>query len=600
MSIPPSTQNFPFRLARKHLLLIDHKQFCIALILTCLRSFILGALAQSKWKILVRSRYTHPFLVLLWVLLFSFELAANEKIEHSATVHIPMCDGTELTADLYYPPGADISNEFPCILLRLPGGRKAVPWIQLASLAKEGYVVAIQDTRSALDKEGKTVPYFSDGWDVHQDGFDTVNWLAASSFTNGKIGTIGFSAAGITQILLAPTAPPALKCQYIGQAPASLYHHAIYPGGRFQKNQVEIWFSYYAPHPSVLEVVKFHSIYNDFWQRVDSLLLSHQIEVPALHYGGWFDPFLQGTIDAFTARQLEGGKGAKGNQKLLIGPWNHYWPQDLSLGDFQVPENGRQAPMDVSAKRWFDYYLKGIENDVTEIPPVTYFVMGPFDGQPSTGNVWRHADNWPIPAVEIPLYLTADSGLSEKLGDEESSFPYESDPENPVATIGGRNLFLPSGPKDQHAKEEREDVLVFTTAPLEEDLEVTGRLVLKLYLESNVADIDVAACLTDVYPDGRSILIAEGLASLGVFDQQKGLRQEMIVDLWSTSLVFAKGHSIRISIAGSNYPKYEKNAQKVSAKSGDCRIFVGKKTPSCLLLPVVRKGTSWLAREKAS
>jgi uncharacterized protein len=522
--------------------------------------------------------------VLLCLCFFSFAIS-DAKIEPSATVHVPMRDGMELTTDLYYPPGSSITNDYPCILLRLPGGRKAEPWVSLAELAKEGYVVAFQDTRSALDKEGKTLPYFSDGWGLQQDGADAISWLAASSFTNGKIGTLGYSAVGITQVLLASTASSALKCQYIGQAPASLYHHAIYPGGKLQKNLVETWFGYYAPHPSVIEFVKFEKAYNEFWKKVDSLLHAHKVKVPAVHYGGWFDPFIQGTIDEFMARQK-----SENNQKLLIGPWNHYWPHDLSLGDFQVPENAKQPPFDLSAKRWFEHYLKGVNNGIEAVKPVTYFVMGPLDGSPSSGNVWRHADAWPIPAIEMPLYLTSDSKLSDKPAVKEGEFAYAYDPENPVQTIGGRNLFLAHGPKDQRSNEERKDVLVFTSAPLEEDVEVTGRVLAKVFLAATVSDMDVVVKLTDVYPDGKSLLIAEGMTTVGLKGQQ-----EAVVDLWSTSLVFAKGHAIRIVIAGSDYPRYEKNAHK-----NDCRIFVGEKTPSCVLLPIVRKGTNWLAEEKSS
>lgn len=542
----------------------------------------------------------HAFKVLLCVWLFSFACAANALIEPSATVHIPMRDGMELTADLYYPSGSIITNEYPCILLRLPGGRKAEPWVQMAKMAQDGYVVAIQDTRSALDKEGKTIPFFSDGWETHQDGADTVNWLASSSFTNGKIGTLGYSAAGITQVLMAPNAPEALKCQYIGQSPSSLYHHAIYPGGKLQKNLVEVWFGYYAPHPSVLEFAKKHTGYNDLWKRVDSLPLAHKVNIPGLHYGGWFDPFLQGTIDEFNARHLTGGEGAKNRQKLLIGPWNHFWPQDLALGDFQVPENGREAPLDVSEKRWFEHYLKDVKNDVAEAPAVTYYVMGPFDGSPSMGNVWRHADAWPVPSVETPFYLTAGRGLSGESAGKDASFAYQYDPEDPVPTIGGRNLFLASGPKDQRANEERKDVLVFTTPPLEEELEVTGKVLLKLFLASHVSDIDLVAHVTDVYPDGKSVLLMEGVTHVEVDSAKKGKAQEVEVDLWSTSFVFAKGHCIRILIAGSNYPRFEKNLHKVTAESNDCRILVGKKNPSRLLLPIVRKGTSWLAGVKSS
>lgn len=529
--------------------------------------------------------YMRAFQILLLAGLAFFELTAD-GIEPSATVHVPMRDGTTLSTDLYYPEGSPISDQLPCILLRLPGGRKAEPWVQLANLANAGFVVAIQDTRSALDKEGKTVPYFSDGWDSQRDGHDTIDWLAASSFTNGKIGTIGFSAAGITQILLAPMAPAALKCQYIGQAPASLYHHAIYPGGGFQKNQVEVWFSLYAPHPSVLELVRSQPDYNLFWKRVDSASVADKVEVPALHYGGWYDPFIQGTLDSFTSRQQEGGKGAKGTQKLVIGPWNHFWPQDLTLGDFKVPEKGLKAPIDMSPQQWFNHYLKGADNEIAKMPVVTYFVMGPFDGSASSGNQWRHANSWPVPVSATSFYLTADKTLSKQSDEKDLAFAYAHDPENPVPTIGGRNIFLPSGPKDQRPNEGRQDVLVFTSTPLSQDVEVTGQILLKLYVASLVSGIDLAINLTDVYPDGKSVLIAEGIRRLDVSAQQKGQPQEVGVDLWSTSFVFAKGHSIRLTVAGSNYPHYEKSDRKVTAESKDCQILVGKKTPSRLILPI--------------
>ncbi len=205
-----------------------------------------------------------------------------------------------------------------------------------------------------------------------------------------------------------------------------------------------------------------------------------------------------------------------------------------------------------------------------------------------------------MPAVETPFYLTAEHGLSDKTAGKEASIAYEYDPDDPVPTIGGRNLFLASGPKDQRANESRKDVLVFTTPPLEEDLEVTGKVLMKLYLASKVSEIDIVAHVTDVYPDGKSVLLVEGLSRVEAEGLQKGKPQEVEVDLLATSFVFAKGHSIRISIAGSNYPRFEKNLHKVKAESNDCLILVGKKNPSRLLLPIVRKGTSWLAGVKPS
>ena len=200
--------------------------------------------------------------IILLVFCF-FHLSAKDVPTPDLTLNIPMRDGVELTTDIYLPDPE--AKNLPCILLRGPGGRQASTAICYASLAKEGYVIAIQDTRSAIDHEGKTLPYYSDGWGMHQDGYDAVQWLAKHPLTNGKIGTLGLSNMGITQLLMAPTAPPALKCQYIGVAAASLFHHAIFSGGKFLKNQVEGWLNLCAKDPSVLNFILSQPDYNDFW-----------------------------------------------------------------------------------------------------------------------------------------------------------------------------------------------------------------------------------------------------------------------------------------------------------------------------------------------
>lgn len=548
--------------------------------------------------------FLYQLLILLGVFCYKADIYAN-AITPNLTVHIPMRDGVELPADLYFPPDASYDERYPCILIRLPAGRKADPWRSLADIAKDGYVVAIQDTRSALDPEGKTLPYLSDGWGKQQDGYDTVEWLAKSSFTNGKVGTMGFSAAGITQLMLAPTAPPSLTCQYVGQAASSMYHHAIYPGGQLLKHQIEGWLGYYARDTGVHAYVLGAPFYNELWENLDALKVADRINVPVLHYGGWYDTFLKGTIETFCACQERGAEGAKGCQKLIIGPWTHYWPNDLSLGEFQTPENGRNPPIDMSAKRWFDNYLKGTSNDIGKLPAVTYYVMGPFDGSSQTGNKWKHADAWPVPARQVPWFLTDEGTLAEN-ATKTSSLSYKSDPCNPVPTIGGRNLFLPSGPRDQREIESREDVLVFTSKPLQEDIEVTGNLQAKVYFSTDVADTDVVVRLTDVYPDGKSILISDGIYRTGtnikpqnetsaISEKEPKKIQELTIDLWSTSTVFAKGHSIRISICGSNYPRYEKNLNVgvIGSNTSKCRIarhtiHVGKETPSRIILPIVK------------
>lgn len=550
-------------------------------------------------------------------LLYTFSLLA-ENIQPDATIMIPMRDGVELPTDIYLPTPE--SKDLPCLLLRSPAGRKSPHWLDFAQMAKLGYVVAIQDTRNVLDAEGKTFPFLADGWGKLQDGYDTVEWLAKHPYTNGKIGTWGSSALGITQLLMAPSNPPHLKCQYIIVAAASLYHHALFPGGQLLKNQAENWLGLYARDSGVLSYVCQRPFYNEFWKQLDTLKVAHRIHIPAIHVGGWYDTFLQGTLTAFTSRQEEGGSGANGKQKLVIGPWTHHWPVVQKLGDFNVPEAGKNPPYDISPKRWFDYYLKDEKNGMNEVPNVIYYVMGPFDGSPSSGNLWRTSDTWPVPSEMTPFYLTPDLGLQEKKTFE-GRLTYDYNPLDVISTMGGRNLFLDTGPKDQASIEDRDDILVFTTETLDEDVEVTGNLMAKLFVSSNQMDTDFIVRLSDVYPDGRSILISDGVYRLGVMCHQDDEnyskpsnpyiplkieedRPQLIkVDLWSTSIVFAKGHAIRVTISSSNYPRYERNMNMglIDSHSGRFHVakntlFMGKRYPSQILLPIVRKGDTWLVK----
>lgn len=539
-------------------------------------------------------RYLTYFIVII------FQLALiGDELQPDLTVMVPMRDGFELSTDLYLP--SPDARGLPCILLRSPAGRNS-HWKGFGAMAKLGYVVAIQDTRSSLDTTGRTLPYVADGWGKLQDGYDTVEWLAKSPYTNGKVGTCGSSAVGITQLLLAPSAPPSLKCQYISVAAPSLYHHGVFPGGQLLKNQTEGWLGLYACDSGVLSYVTNQPFYNQFWKQLDSLPVAHKVKVPAIHYGGWYDTFIQGTIDAFVARQENGGEGARGTQKLIIGPWHHWWPKSMQLGDFEVPMEGRNPPIDISAQRWFDHYLKGMDNGIDKIPAVIYYVMGPFNGEPSSGNVWRTTDKWPVAADRTPFYLTQ-QGVLQKTLPSEGSLSYRYDPQDHIPTLGGCNLFLEAGPKDQRSIESRKDIVLFTTDALEHDVEVTGALSAKLFVSSDQLDTDIMVRLSDVYPDGRSILIADGAYRLGVmnYDHSKNSKAkkhplEINVDLWSTSMVFAKGHRIRVSVSSSNYPRFEKNLNVglIDANLGKCKIanntiHFGKDYPSQIILPLVKR-----------
>ena len=229
-----------------------------------------------------------------------------DELKPDVTVMIPMRDGTQLPTDLYLP--SPHSRGLPCILLRSPAGRTSY-WIDFAKLAQEGYVVAIQETRSALDSEGKTFPFVADGWGTLQDGYDTVEWLAHSPYTNGKIGTWGASSLGITQLLMAPANPPHLKCQYILVAAASIYHHGLFPGGQLLKNQAEGWLGHYAHDTGVLSYVTQRPFYNDFWQQLNSLEGPHRVQVPGCILEDGMIPFFKGLCLLFWLDNIREGKG---------------------------------------------------------------------------------------------------------------------------------------------------------------------------------------------------------------------------------------------------------------------------------------------------
>lgn len=523
------------------------------------------------------------------VLFFTFTSSLYAEISPDASISIPMRDGTALPTDIYLPKDA-FTTAPPCLLIRSPTGRKNLKALFYTYLAEKGYCVAIQETRSALDSSGKTLPFWNDGWGNHQDGYDAVTWLAKSPYSNGKIGTVGRSAMGITQLLLAPTAPPALKAQYIGMASSNLYRDAIYVGGQLLKNQVESWLSQHAKDSVVRAFICNQPDYNTFWENFDTTKVANRVKVPAILYTGWYDAFLQGTIAAFVSRQENGGEGAKGAQKLIIGPWTHDWPDSMKNGEFDIPKIGQQAPIDITPEKWFDYTLKGKSNGIENMPNVLYYVMGPFDNSPSKGNVWREATSWPVPSKSMTLYFTPERELSEVLiKKDQCLFSYEYDPKNPVPTIGGKNLFLEIGAKDQRPIEERKDIIVFTSPVLNEDIEITGSMTAKLFFSSDKNETDVVVRLTDVYPDGRSILIADGLTNLKNMNANK--TQNVDVELGTTSLVFAKGHRIRVSVSSSNFPRFEKcnNGATTEDERAIARntLYCGGDTSSGVVLPVV-------------
>ena len=513
------------------------------------------------------------------------------------TEMIPMRDGKRLATDLFKPHG---DGPFPVVFSRTPYGRTK-NGKDGSGFTRDGYVFVIQDMRGRFDSEGDNFPFVGCGWGEHQDGVDTVAWLKKQPWCNGSIATIGGSALGITQNFLAGATPDGLKAQYITVAAASLYSDASYIGGAFRKADVENWVTGNKYDPRALDVMRAHLSYDDYWRTFDTTLKFAQMNVPAVHIGGWFDMFAQATINAFVGRQHSGANGARGSQKLIMGPWTHGIGK-MPAGELQFP-NAASVPASYDAGRWFGHYLGGIDNGAEKEPAVTYYVMGDTQASGAPGNEWRHADDWPIPATETAAYFMRDGKLAfGKPGSRDDvNIEYTFYPTNPCPTVGGNNLTLARGPMNQNKIEGRSDVVVFTSEPLTDPVEVTGRVKADVYVASSAVDTDLSVRLCDVYPDGKSYLIAEGIQRLRYRHSAEktepltpGKIEEIAVDCWSTSIIFNRGHRIRATVTSSNYPRFDVNpgtgepwsnsGAKVKQTN---RIYCDAAHASRLLLPVV-------------
>jgi len=516
------------------------------------------------------------------------------------TVQLPMRDGKKLATDLYLPHG---DGPLPVVLARTPYSR-AKHHEGSDGLNADGMAFVVQDMRGRFDSEGENFPFIGCGWGEHQDGVDTIAWILRQPWCNGKVGTLGGSAGGITQNLLAGAAPEGLNAQYISVAAASLYSDASYIGGAFRKADSEKWMTGNQFDPRALEIGRAHPAYDDYWRQSDTSLKFGVMNVPAVHVGGWFDMFTQGTINEFVGRQESGATGSRGTQKLILGPWTHGIGK-MPVGELKFPK--AKPPAQYSELRWFDHYLRGEDNGVEKEPAVAYYVMGDTSTPHAPGNEWRYADRWPVPATETAYYFAPGGKLGAEPPPEtkEAVVGFTFDPANPCPTIGGNNLTIEHGPMNQNRIENRDDVVLFTTAPLETPLEVTGRIKAKVFVSSSAADTDLSVRMCDVYPDGKSYLIAEGMLRLRYRNSLEkpepltpGRIEEVTVDCWSTSIIFNQGHRIRATITSSNYPRFDVNpgtgepwSDSGATVKQTNRISCDATHASRLLLPVVTAGS---------
>ena len=481
-------------------------------------------------------------------------------------VMIPMRDGKRLSAYLYSPAG---NGPWPVIFeqryasLRAKSTRESA-----AKLASNGFVVALVNFRGTHESEGTWVGYRALQWGELQDGYDTCEWLAKQEWCTGKIGTFGSSQGGYAQNYLAVTRPPHLVCQYMTDTGLSLFHEGYRIGGttrpeRFKgmdavcrepthnRDLLSEWFA--------------HPTYDDYWRAEDCTLHFDKMNVPCMTIGSWYDFMNQGSIASFIGRQHQGGENSRGRQQLVIGPWLHgRLNKGNVVGDLTYPQNAAW-PVQDHMIRWFNHYLKGESNGPQDDPPVRYYVMGAVGEANAPGNVWREADDFPPRATATPMFLLDDGQLSQTQPTAEtSSTTYITDPRKPMS-IPGRGF---PGARDARPFEQQAEVYTFTTKPLERPVEWTGRVHAELYVSSTAPDTDFIVRVSDVYPDGRSILIVdypwraryrEGFEKEVLM--KPGRIYKVAFPVGWMSQIFNKGHRIRVTIASTGAPLYEPNPQ---------------------------------------
>jgi uncharacterized protein len=561
-------------------------------------------------------------------------------------------DGVTLRADVYRP---DAAGRFPVLLSRLPydkNGRRRPGDIDV--FVEHGYVVIFQDTRGRFASDGDE--YYPLIWEA-QDGHDAVEWAAALPYSNGRVGTMGQSYLGATQYLLAPTRPPHLVASFPASAAADFHQCWVYhTGGAFElgwqvpyailmardsiarrgltstllpelerllapaptpwappiseeayrRLPLTSWAELLAPVAPYFADYLHHPADGPTWD-VNLEPRHGEIATPMYHVTSWYDIFLHGGLANFTGlRQRAATEAARRAQKLLVGPWAHLFPytSPTSTGTGDI-DFGPAALIDLHQVqlRWFDHFLKGVDTGILDEPPVKLFVMGE--------NRWRDEHEWPLARTRYtPYYLhgagaakgaRGDGTLSPAAPGDEPADHFTYDPADPVPTRGGNTLILAMGVMDQRPVEARDDVLVYTTEPMTAPLEVTGPVTATLYAASTAPDTDFTAKLVDVHPDGFARNLADGIVRARYRESLTAPRPltpgevtKLTIDLWATSHVFLPGHRLRLEIASSNFPRFDRNLNTGEDPATGTRwqtarqtVFHDARHPSHVTLPVI-------------
>ena len=557
-------------------------------------------------------------------------MAETYDVDLQLDLKVPMRDGVGLSADIYRPraPG-----RFPTVLIRTPYDNNSLI-AKARSLANRGYVCVAQDCRGRWDSDGGYYPFHPDG----EDGYDTQEWIGRQEWSNGKIGMSGASYLGLVQWQSAVHASEHLTCMAPRVICADFYQGLVHPGGALQLGVCMTWgmrtngrtaqdIDYHnwteafrgLPIAGIDELagrrMQFwkdwvdHPCYDDYWKAVDVEKRFADIRAPAFNMGGWYDLYARDTFVCFNGLRRQGATPEARRSKLIVGPWPHSLSTSTRTGDIEF---GADSMVDLEGLelRWFDYWLKGIDNGVAGEPPLRLFIMG--------SNQWRDEHEGPLARTDWQKWhlhsrgsantLLGDGSLSPQAPSDEPPDRYVYDPEHPVQTNGGNNCcsphIVPWGPYDQRPVEMRGDVLCYTSAPLREAMEVTGPIKVVLFAATDGRDTDWTAKLVDVSPNGYAMNLCDGIIRARFhegFESESLLEPERIyryeIDLSATGNLFRAGHRIRLEISSSNFPRFDRNPNTGSELGKDTEMRRARQTvhhdaanPSHLLLPVIPAG----------
>ena len=516
-------------------------------------------------------------------------------------------DGVRLDADIYRP---DTDAQLPILLMRQPYGREIASTVVYAHprwYAARGYIVAIQDVRGRGTSEGK----FSLFTHEVADGLDTINWVSQLPNNNGNVGMYGFSYQGMTQLYTAVHQPKCLKAIAPAMVAYDIYTDWAYENGAFCLFASLAWAIQLAgetarrqgneaaylqlaaasrnlplndaipANPEIMRELAPDSFYHqwlnnsdpqaEYWQRRSPKYLMQNVDLPMLHVGGWFDPYLRGTLNLYRAMVEQ----CQQPQHLLIAPWGHLpWGKKLGEVDYGMEA---QNPIDEVQIRWFDYWLKDKDTGLLDEPAISWFEMGSnqwrefsqlpqrqktyylaSDGLASiredSGMLWEYEE---ITEADTPCQLI-ETDLSEQIVDFEPAIDIlVHDPWRPVPALGGHAI-APSGSRDRTALDCRSDVLTYTSVPLTTPLQLAGTVTVKIYCSAEQPSFDLGAVLSTIDLEGKVLNFTQGYTRVDFADTKQ--IQLVQIPLQTTCMYIAENYRLRLSLSAACFPAYPVNS----------------------------------------